>query len=216
MGVYEDIINKDCLKRHEIKNKSTFRELANYLVSNFSSEFTYSKLSNIFDIKDVHTIKNYIDYLKEAFLIIVLERFSPKLKQQVIAPKKVYTIDHGFCNFISFKLSKNTGKIFENIVCIGLLRKISINHKIQIYYWKNPQHEEVDFIIKENKVKQLIQVCYDISDIDTKKRELKALIKASNELRCNNMLVITDDNESEEKYFGKKVKFIPLWKWLLT
>lgn len=216
VGIYGDIITKDCLKRHDIKNEKTFRELANYLISNFSNEFTYSKLSNVFKIKDVHTIKNYIDYLKEAFLIIVLERFSPKLKQQVIAPKKVYVIDHGFCNFISFKLSKNIGRVFENIVCIELLRKKAVNHQIEIYYWKNSQQEEVDFVIKEGrKMKQLIQVCYNIDDIETKKRELKALIKASKELKCNNLLVITGDYEAGEKIKGKEIKFMPFWKWLL-
>src|SRR3989344_8777119 len=70
--IYEDIINKDCLRRHKVEKEKTFRELSNYLISNFSSEFTYSKLSKIFNIKDVHTVKNYVNYLKEAFLIIVL------------------------------------------------------------------------------------------------------------------------------------------------
>ncbi len=135
--IYQDIINKDCLNRYDIKNNKTFKELSNYLISNFSCEFTYSKLSRIFSIKDVHTVKNYVDYLKEAFLIIVLDRFSPKLKQQVIAPKKVYVMDHGICNFLSFKLSKNLGRLLENIICIDLLREKSVNNKLEIYYWKN-------------------------------------------------------------------------------
>ncbi|MBI4448067.1 ATP-binding protein [Candidatus Woesearchaeota archaeon] len=214
--IYEDILNKDCLKRHKIKNEKTFKELSNYLISNFSSEFTYSKLSSIFRVKDVHTIKNYVDYLKEAFLIIVLDRFSPKLKEQVIAPKKAYVIDHGFCNFISFKLSKDIGKIFENIVCIELLRKKALNNNIEIYYWKDHQQNEIDFIVKEGqKVKQAIQVCYDITDIKTKEREIKSLLKGSNELKCNNLAIITEDREGEEKIEGKNIKLIPLWKWLL-
>ncbi len=219
--IYGDIINKDCIRRHKIKNEKTFKELVNYLVSNFASEFTYSKLSKIFEIKDVHTTKNYIDYVKEAFLIIVLERFSPKLKQQVIAPKKVYSIDHGFCNFISFRLSKSIGKIFENIVCVELLRKKGLNHdNIKIYYWKNPQQKEVDFVVKKGiKVEQLIQVCYDIDDIKTKERDIGALLEASKELRCKNLLIITVDKEGEEEVsklgVKRKIRFMPLWKWLL-
>lgn len=214
--IYEDIISKDCLKRYKIKNEKTFKELSNYLISNFSNEFTYSKLSNIFGIKDVHTVKNYISYLEEAFLIIVLNKFSTKLKQQVISPKKVYVVDQGLCNFISFRSSKDIGKIFENIVCIDLLRKKNLNSKIGVYYWKSPQHEEVDFVIKEGlKVRQLIQVCYDINSYKTKEREIKALIKASKELKCKNLLVITGDYEAEERYKSEKIKFVPLWKWLL-
>ncbi|MFQ6089206.1 MAG: ATP-binding protein [Candidatus Methanofastidiosia archaeon] len=218
--IYEDIINKDCIRRYKIRDEKTFRELANYLISNFSNEFTYSKLSKIFRIKDVHTVKNYISYIKEAFLIIVLKRFSPKLKQQIIAPKKVYAIDQGFCNFISFRISKNLGKIFENIVCIELLRRKSVNHSLEIYYWKDHQHNEVDFVVKEGqKINQLIQVCYDVGDESTKQREIKSLMKASRELRCRNLLVITDDYEAEEKVekrgIKRRIKFIPLYKWLL-
>ncbi len=214
--IYEDIINKDCLKRHEIKNKVTFKELANYLISNFSSEFTYSKLSNIFKIKDIHTVKNYVDYLKEAFLIIVLDKFSYKLKQQVLSAKKVYAIDHGFCNFISFGLSKDIGKILENIVCIELKRRKSIDYHTEIYYWKDYQENEVDFIIKKGRgVNQLIQVTYADSKEEIKEREIKALLKASKELRCRNLTIITWDYEAEEKIKGRKIKFVPLWKWLL-
>ena len=219
-NIYRDIINKDCLDRYEIKYKKTFKELSNYLISNFSKEFTYSKLLNIFNIKDVHTVKNYIEYLKEAFLIIILDRFSLKLKQHFIAPKKVYVVDHGICNFLSFKISKNDGRLIENIVCIELLRKKSINQNMEIFYWKDHQQNEVDFIIKEGlKIKNLIQTCYDLSDLETKNREIKSLLKASKELRCNNLLVITWDHEAEEtvKLNGleAKVSFIPLWKWII-
>jgi len=213
--IYNDILTKDCLRRHKIREEKSFRELAFYLASNFSNEFTYSKLSKITKIKDVHTLKNYVSYLEESYLIKVLERYSPKLKQQIIAPKKAYVVDHGFCNFISFNISKNKGRLFENLVCVELLRR-SRDERKEIYYWKDYQQKEVDFVVKEGlKVKQLIQVCYDISDLETKEREIKGLLKASKELRCKSLLVITDDYEAEEKIENKTIKFIPLWKWLL-
>lgn len=215
-NIYKDIINKDCLDRYEIKNKKTFKELSNYLISNFSSEFTYSKLSNIFNIKDVHTVKNYIDHLKEAFLIIVLDRFSLKLKQQVIAPKKAYVVDHGICNFLSFKLSRDIGKLFENVICVELLRRKSVNPDLEIYYWKDHQQNEVDFIVKEGrKIKTLIQTCQDLSNPKTKEREIKSLIKAGRELKCKNLLIINSRDEGEEIVYKVKIKIIPLWKWLL-
>ena len=215
--IYEDIINKDCIMRHDIRDWSAFKELARYLISNFSSEFTYSKLSKVFNIKDVHTARNYVSYIKEAFLIVILERFSPKLKQQAIAPKKVYASDHGFCNFVSFRLSKDIGKIFENIVCIELLRKKAVNNNIEVYYWKDHQQSEVDFVVKQGlKIKQLIQVCYNLDNIKIREREIKALLKASKELKCKNLLIITSDKEEDETVENRKIKYIPLWKWLLT
>lgn len=216
INIYEDIINKDCIRRHGIRSESSFRELARYLVSNPSSEFTYSMLSKITGIKDIHTVKNYVDYLKQAFLIYVLERFSFKLKQQIIAPKKIYVADHGFANFIGFRLMKNRGRSSENIVCTELLNRVSQKHDTRIYYYKDYQGHEVDFVLKEGvRIKQLIQVCHDISDLSTRERELKSLIKAGRELKCRNLLVITYDHEGNEEFKGKKIKFLPLWKWLL-
>lgn len=216
VNIYEDIVNKDCIRRHEIRNERSFRELARYLVSNFSSEFTYSKLSRVTGVKDVHTVKNYVEYLEQAFLIYVIERFSFKLKQQIIAPKKVYVVDHGFANFISFRLMKDFGRLLENVVCTELFNRVSGRHDTKLYYFKNSRGREVDFVLKQGaKVRQLIQVCHDISDPDVKKRELESLIEAGKELRCRNLLVITYDQEGGEKFNGKNVKFLPVWKWLL-
>ncbi len=215
--IYGDIVTKDCIRRHGIREEKSFRELAAYLVSNFSSEFTYSKLAKIVSLKDTNTAKNYVQYLQEAYLLAVVERFSPKLKQQIIAPKKAYCIDHGFCNFIGFNLSKNYGRIYENIVCIELLRKKSKDPTLEIYYWKDHQQNEVDFVLKTgNAIKQLVQVCYNPIDESTKERETKPLIKAAAELKCKNLLVITSDYEAAEKIKKHKIQYIPLWKWLTT
>ena len=94
-----------------------------------------------------------------------------------------------------------------------------MNGVAKIYYWKNVQQEEVDFVVKEGtRVKQLIQVCYDISDIKTKERETRSLLKASKDLKCKNLIVITEDYEDEKQIewfkINRKIKFIPLWKWL--
>ena len=148
-----------------------------------------------------------------------MNRFSYKVKEQISSNKKIYCIDNGFIQAKAFKLSPDLGKLYENLVACKL-KKEEVEGNLRFYYWKNPQQEEVDFVIKEGlKVKQLIQVCFDINDLETKNREIRALIKAGKELKCNNLLIITEDTETEEKaeWFGDKatIKFIPLWKWLL-
>src|SRR3989344_4176609 len=214
-STFGDIVKKDISKRYNIRSR-VIEGLAKHLVTNFSNEISYNKLKNVLSIKKIQTIKNYVRYFEEAYLVFVLERFSYKLKQQTIAPKKIYCIDTGIINSISFRFTENFGRLFENIVCVELFRRKSyIQSDIEIYYWKNAQQEEVDFVIKELKVKQLIQVCYDLSDKETKEREVKAFIKGSVELRCKDLLVITNDYEKEEKIGGKKISYIPLWKWLL-
>lgn len=215
--IYGDIVTKDILFRYRIKNRNTFKELSNYLLSNFSEKISYSKLKNIFAIKNVHTIKNYVEYLSSSFLICILEKFSYKLKQKIIAPKKVYGIDAGLINAISFQFSENIGGLMENIVLLELLRKRSyFDDYFEVYYWNDYYGREVDFVLKKGRgISQLIQVCRNLSFIPTKERELKSLIKASDELNCSNLLVISYDYEGEEEIGRKKIKFIPLWKWLL-
>jgi predicted AAA+ superfamily ATPase len=79
------------------------------------------------------------------------------------------------------------------------------------------QQNEVDFVIKEGlRIKQLIQVTYACSKNEIEKREIKALLKASELLNCKDLLIITWDYEDEIKANSKTIRCLPLWKWLLN
>ncbi len=214
--LYSDILEKDIIKRHHIKKEAAFKEIARYLVSNFSSEFTFSKLKRTFGIKDVHTIKNYVEYMKEAYLLLVVERFSTKLKESFLAPRKTYCIDTGVANAVGFKLSESIGRVMENLVAVELMRRRSYSMgRWEVYYWRDYQGNEVDFVVKEGaEVRQLIQVTYASEGGEVERREIRALLRASDELGCGDLLVVTWDYEEEEDG-GKKIRFVPLWKWLI-
>jgi len=217
--LFNSILYKDIIKRYKIRNPKQIEDLAIYLISNIANEYSYNSLAKIGKIKSSHTIEKYFSYLEESFILFSLSRFSYKVKEQITSNKKIYCIDNGFIHANAFKASPDLGKLYENVVALELKRK-ELNNDIKFYYWKNQQQEEVDFVIKEGiKVKQLIQVCFNIGDLDTKNREIRALIKAGKELKCKNLLIITEDTEKEEKeeWFGDKatIKFMPLWKWLL-
>lgn len=216
-SIYEDVIYKDIILRYKIRKTESFKELVRILSSHYSREFTYSKLKKLVSIKDIETIKKFIDYLTSTYLFFVLERFSYKLKQQIIAPKKIYGIDIALVGMMAFKFSSDIGWMYENMVAIELKRRKCFDFGIDIYYWKNPgSGEEVDFVVKkEAKVIELIQVSYAVDNPITREREIKALLKGANKLRCNNLTIITDDYEDEEFHQDRKIKFIPLWKWLL-
>mgnify|MGYP001570933383 CR=1 FL=1 len=214
------ILFKDIVKRYKIRFAQAISDLSEQLLSNIANEYSYNSLSKISKIKSTHTVEKYLNYLEESFIFFSIKRFSYKMKEQISSIKKIYCIDNGFIHAKAFNSSQNIGKLYENIVAIEL-KKQELNGKINFYYWKNQQQEEVDFVVKEGiKIKQLIQVCYNIENMETKNREVRALLKASKELKCKNLLVINSDKEGEEKieWFGIKarIKFIPLWKWLLT
>ena len=151
-----------------------------------------------------------------AYFFFFLNHFAYSIKSQVTYPRKCYCIDTGLSNAISFRFSEDIGRMYENVVYIELKRRQMQDRMMEIYYWKNIQQQELDFVIKHGlKIHQLIQVCYNINDIRTKKREIRALKKAHDEFSCRNLLIITDEYEAEEKVNNLRIKFLPLWKWLL-
>lgn len=216
--IYGDIIEKDILRRFKIRMGETFRNFSKYLSSNVALEFTVRKLSHTFEVKDIHTVRNWLKALENAYLFFIVERYSPKLKQQIIAPKKIYCIDNGLANALSFKISENYSNLMENLVATELLRQKSYwQNSLEIFYWKDHRQNEVDFILKEGVyIKQLLQVTYASSKNDIRDREVNSLVKAGNELNCNNLMVITWDYEDEFKVDNKTIKCTPLWKWLLS
>jgi predicted AAA+ superfamily ATPase len=217
--LFNSIVYKDIVKRYNIRFPAGIDNVASCLLANIAKEYSYNNLSKITLIKSVHTLQKYLGYLEESFIFFSLSRFSYKMKEQITSNKKIYCIDNGFITARGFNFNENLGRLYENLVAIEL-KKQEIDGKINFYYWKNPQQEEVDFVIKKGlRVKQLIQVCYDLEDSETKSREIRALLKASEELKCKELLIITSkkDGEEESEWFGikAKIKFIPLWKWLL-
>ncbi len=219
LDYYETIITRDIIQRYRIREIGKLKSLARYYLTNISSPVTYRKIGRFLDIP-TETVSRFSEYIKTARLMYFISRFSYSLKEQDRSPKKVYSIDTGLTNAVGFRFRDNYGRLMENAVAIELLRRKNTNSFIEIYYWKDYQQHEVDFVLKEGlEVKQLIQVCYNMENHSTKQREIRSLIKAGEKLRCKNLRVITWDYEAEEKvkWRGREemIKFVPLWKWLL-
>ncbi|MBU1204106.1 MAG: ATP-binding protein [Nanoarchaeota archaeon] len=209
---FNTILRRDVSERHNIKNVKQLKELARFLITNVGRLSSYNQLKRLTHLKSVSTIIKYLSYLEESYLILPVLFFSYSLKSQIKQPFKVYCIDHAMRNAISSRFSKDEGWLYENIIAVELRRRNK-----ELYYWKNQDKEEIDFVIKKGlKVNQLIQVCSDMDDPYVEKREVKALLKASKELKCRNLLIITKEKEGEKVIDKKKIKYMPLWKWLLS
>ncbi len=215
--LYSDIISKDVVGRFNIRYIRTLKDIANYVISNFSNLMTYNRIKNKFELKSVHTVKNYLSYLEDASIIIMVDKYSSKHRGRIVSPKKVYVVDVGVAQAVAFFISKNFGLLMENIVAIELFRKKAQDPAIELFYWRDYQQHEVDFIIKRGQnIERLIQVSYANSDDDINKREIRALLKASEDLKCGVLTVITWDYLDEREIAGKDIHFIPLWHWLFT
>lgn len=213
---FDDILTKDIEARFKVREKEKLENLARFYLTNISNLITFNSTKKFLETT-TDTIEKFSSYLVEANLIFFIKRFSFKIKEQEKSPRKIYAIDIGLANAVGFRFSQNKGFALENLVALELKRRQSKNPFLEIYYWKDKEGREVDFVLKDNlKVKQCIQVSAIDFKEELNQREIKALFKASLELSCNNLLVITSDYDKTEKIKDKEIKFIPAWKWLLT
>ena len=211
-NLFNAIVTRDILFRYNIKHKQTFKDIAMFLVNNFSREISFNRIKNMFNLGSEHTAKNYVAFLEEAYLIISLPKFSYK-KQESLRYRKSYLIDTAFATALSDNFSQNIGFLFENIVLLELYRRKSLNNFDLFYYKKNM---EVDFVIyKSNQVEELIQVCYHLENEKTLKREIRSLIQASIELNTEKLSIISLTEKQKIETMGKTIEIIPIYEWLL-
>ncbi|EKD56362.1 MAG: hypothetical protein ACD_58C00213G0005 [uncultured bacterium] len=210
--IYEDILYRDIVTRYDVQEVKSLRELALYYFSNLGNLTSFNKLKEILKLGSVNTVKSYTDYFENSYLFFTVNIFSYKVSQQFIAPKKIYSIDNGLADAISFSFSKNSGKFLENMVFIELKRRGD-----SIYYYKTKNNLEVDFVIRKGRdIIELIQVCESIEKTDTREREIKALIQAMDELDLKSSIILTTDKEKIININNKTIKVLPTYKWLLN
>ena len=214
--LFDAALLKDVVKRHNIRLLQNIYDLSFFLASNFACEISARKIKNSLGFASTTTVLTHLKYLEQAYLCLILNRFSYKVREQIKSPKKVYLVDSGYSLVKSFRFSENFGRLIENLVFVTLLR---MGHKpnFSLFYYKTRNSKEVDFVLKtQEKVQELIQVWWEQQEGNSKNREIKALLEASGELNCENLKVITWDYEKKEHFNGKIVEFIPLFKWLLA
>lgn len=213
----EDIQGKDIAQRYRVRKTEQIKELARYYFTNLGRPFTFTGLEKHFQIS-ADTIEKFTSYFENSYVLFMLKRFSYKMKEQGKSPRKIYAIDNGLANFAGFKFSPDTGFGMENLVFLHLKRYQAMNSDVELYYWKDIHGKEVDFAVKQGtRIKSLIQVCFRTDDIYTRKRELKALQKAMQELHTKSAIVITGDNRKDKEDFAYgTISYVPLQEWLLN
>lgn len=209
---FRDILIKDVQRRFKVRETVKLEELAKYYLTNISTLQSFNRARKLLNLS-LDTVERFSKYFAIARLLFFVPKFSFSVKEQILNPKKVYCMDTGLRNIVSFKFTEDLGRIAENIVFLNLLFR---NKDKEIYYWRDHAGKEVDFVVKEGlKVKELIQACWVIEEEKTERREVKSLIKAMDEFKLKEGLVITEDIDKEEEVIGKRIVYKPLWKWLL-
>ncbi|MGA9139571.1 MAG: ATP-binding protein [Methanocella sp.] len=199
--VFSDIVIKDIVVRYGLKDHAMVKNLAVYLMTNAGKEFSYNGLKRTFDIGTASTVSNIVSYFEDSYLLFTIPRFSFSFKNQIVNPKKAYSIDHGLAKANSVSFSADNGRILENIIFLHLRRKYPM-----IYYFR--ERNECDFIVKESDGGfKAIQVCYKL-DADNLQREMKGLREAMDTLKTNKGMIVTFDQDDRID----DIEVIPAWK----
>lgn len=213
-NLISNILKRDIEQRHTIKYTETFEQLAYHLMNVVPTIIVENELAELLNIKSNHTVKNYIGFLKEAYLLLGVKKYSTKSRQR-IRYEKLYPVDVALMdNRPNSFVGENLGWRLETIICIELLRR---NRPIErdIYYYKSNNGYEADFVVcRGNSVEEIYQVSYDISNEKKRKREIRGLLAASKETKCNQLFLITDFHREEISIDDKIIHIIPAHDWL--
>lgn len=207
-NLYNNIVYKDVIIRYKLRDEKVIKDLIHFLNSNIAKEVSYTKLKNILGVSNANSIKEYIHYFENSYLLFAINKFDYSLKKQLLNPKKIYSIDTGFSSSVSFEFSKNLGQKLENIVFIELKRQGK-----EIFYHRDKK--ECDFVVRDRgTIREVFQVSHSLSDPDTRKRELDGLLEAMEAYKLDKWYILTYDTEEVIEKNGKQIHIIPTWKWL--
>jgi len=213
--LYDRTLTRDIAMRHGVRHIKTLKDIAFYVANNCGGKLTYQNIASAYSLGSLHTAKNYLSYLQEAYLFFAVEAFSFKVKERTRRPRKMYGIDPALIRATAGGL-ENRGLLLENVVFLELIRRRKIVH-----YYTDPNGKyEVDFVSRdpETNAVELIQVCADLSRAETRERELRGLQHAAaafRHLRKENLLLLTMDHRGIEKVAGHEIACLPVWEWLL-
>ena len=214
MALLEAIIKRDITLRFKVRYPEVLQRLATYLIDNFAQEYNATTIAELLGVSD-HTIDTYCGYLQEAFLLLVLKKFSYKSRER-IRDSKIYVIDNAFIsNRTNTFSTENLGWRLENAIYIELLHRAS-KRFADVFYYRDRTFE-VDFIVaKDGVVEELYQVCYDMTNEKTRKREVNSLLQGATKFHCSNLTILTFDEQETITEGDYTIQVKSASQWLLN
>ena len=213
-SLVDNILKRDIELRFQVAYKAEFEAMAHHLLNNSPTIVVTKDLARLFGFKSEHTASNYVNYLKQAFVLVGIPKYSTKSHERVVQ-EKVYAVDVAMMNQRDNAfVGANLGFRLETVVLIHLLRHCKMQG-LDVYYFADRQGE-CDFLVcRGNIVLQAVQVSYDISAEKTKKREIAGLLLVARRSGCKDLLLITDHARDEIEVSGNVVKVVPAYEWCL-
>ena len=209
---YQVMLFRDLVERYQIANTTALKFFLKRLYASATKQVSINRIYN--DLKSAgfrigkNSLYDFLEHAEAVFMIGTLKKYAYKISTQELSEKKVYAIDNGLTNAVHFRFSADLGKALEQIVFWELKRRLSDQETL--FYYKN--QFECDFVIqREDEIITAIQVCYQLDDPETKKREINGLQNTSQILGLKQGTLITYENE--EPIAG--IQIVPILEFLL-
>ena len=142
LSYFNTILLKDILARFRLRNFEKLKKLVEYLLTNDTKQNSINSITRALKY-NYETVEDYIDYLRQVYMVFELRNFNYSLKKQLLSDTKYYAIDTGFVNVVSFSFSQNIGRLYENVVFNELMRRG------KTIFFLNEEGAECDFIVKD-------------------------------------------------------------------
>lgn len=208
-SLYNDIIYRDIIVRYRLMSDKPLKETVYYLISNATHLFTYNSVAKSVGLKSSETVKDYISYLEETYLVGLLPKYDVKVGEQIKSPKKIYFIDNALVGIIGFSFSGNEGSRLENAVYIELRRRGK-----ELFYHNDGN--ECDFIVREGlRITEAYQVCVSMQEEKTRQRELEGIRSAMKAYSLSEGYIITREETEDVKVEEGVVHLVSFARWIL-
>ena len=215
-ALWDAVVLKDVVQRHKVRNVSALNTCYQILLNSISSKFNFESLVRALSQNvSAPTVKNFVRFANEAYLICDLRAFSLSAKKRHKTDRKSYVYDTGFVKSMNISGGPDWGRLLENVVFLELLRR-GLRPNIELFYFNTKNNYEVDFLIRKGESYELIQVIWALGEQKTKEREIRALSEAAKELNASSLKIITRGHQETVTQNGIQIEILPAHNWLLN
>lgn len=216
-GYFDTMLLKDLVEHYRISNIGVVRYFVKRIMANLTKPTSINAIYKDIKSQGLKVSKDdlylWADYICDIFMFIRISRYDRSLIKEQKSLEKYYCIDNGLRGAVLMPQSNDNGKSLENIVLLQLNRTKQPSDKITYYQGD----KECDFVLQRNEnVIQLIQVTWDMTDENTRTREVNGILEASQVTGCNKLFILTKEEENLIEIEGKQIHVLPVWKWLLS